>query len=109
MSLILSYSCSKDHDFTDPENLVDTSWKCTDGPSWWEGKTEYVVLKFRTTSMVEIWGKDIGLNEAKDYTAFYYIIDNNIDIDYGSLTGKIDGKTMNLIIDNQGPFPFIKQ
>jgi hypothetical protein len=102
-------SCSKDDDFTKPENLSGTTWKCTSGDEWDED-LEYALLVFISTTEVEGWTKEIGEEEEKDWTGTYSITNDKISVEFDeeSFTGVINGKKMDTLIEGNS-FLFIKQ
>jgi hypothetical protein len=108
---VLTTSCSKDEmdDFTNPENISGTTWKCTSG-TYWDEDLEYALLIFTSTTAVEGWTKYVDEGEQKDWTGAFSISNDRISITYEdeSFTGIIDGKTMNTTIDG-GTYIFIKQ
>lgn len=108
---ILTTSCSKDEidDYTKPENISGTNWKCTSGTDWDE-ELEYALLIFTSKTIVEGWTKYVGYGEHKDWIGFFSISNDRISITHedDSFTGIIDGKTMTTTIDGE-TFVFIKQ
>jgi hypothetical protein len=107
--LVMSLSCSKETDYTNPENLINTSWRCISGPSYWADAIDYLELRFTSTTTVEVWVKITDGELRKDSTESYIISGNAIDIDNGSATGTIDGQKMHLKIEDDGPFLFALQ
>jgi hypothetical protein len=107
ITTILFVSCSKEEDYTNPENLFGTTWKCKTGLG---SETEYASLKFISTSSVEGWSKQISEDEIKDWTGTYIIFIKTITVNYGteSFTGTIEGTNMNVVIDGV-PYLFKKQ
>lgn len=64
---ILLISCSKNDDFTDPDNLSGTEWKSTIG-----NQGHYYLLKFIGKTVYELYeyepGEGLGLIERGSYT-----------------------------------------
>jgi hypothetical protein len=53
---MMTFSCSED--YTDPNNLKGTTWRCTSLPAVYAVfEIEYTELKFTTTKEVEQWTK----------------------------------------------------
>jgi hypothetical protein len=107
--LVISLSCSKETDYTNPENLINTTWRCVSGPSYWDNAIDYLELRFTTTAIVEVWVKITDGELRKDSTESYIISGNEIDIDNGSAVGTIDGREMYLKLEADGPFLFAMQ
>lgn len=109
-AIVLITSCSKDaiDDFTKPENISGTTWKCSTG-SYWNEDLEYALLIFKSTKAVEGWTKLKDKAEQKDLSGTFSISNNKISFvfDEESFTGIIEGKTMK--ITNDGTFIFLKQ
>lgn len=110
---ILSNSCSED--FTDPETLSGTIWRCSSisEESGLSEEYEYFELRFISTSTVEIWNKPINDDLFKsDVNATYSISNKTITISMSgssnTLTGIIDNKTMT-IISSDYIYVFTKQ
>ena len=87
-------SCTKD--YSNPENLVGTTWRCD---SLYD--VEYLDLRFVSISDVELWTTYFGDNTPeKDGTYTYAVSDNSISIvdDEGNefLAGEINGKDLEL-------------
>lgn len=112
---VLTTSCSKDEidDFTKPENISGTTWKCTSGTDWAED-LEYALLIFTSTTVVEGWTKEVAEGKQKDWTGSFTISNDRISISYSddgdgeTFTGIIEGENMNLTID-EGTYVFSKQ
>ncbi len=108
---VLSTSCSKDEtdDFTKPENLAGTTWKCTSGTDLDEDP-EYALLIFTSRITVEGWTKYENEGEQKDWTGSFSISNDRISITYEdeTLTGIIDGETIKTTINGE-TLIFIKQ
>jgi hypothetical protein len=115
IAAIVIVSCSKDkkeEEYTNPENLSGTIWKCYDGL---DEDMEYAALKFISTSAIEGWTKFKSGTEVKDWTGSYTVNSNIITVNYinafgnHSFAGAIDGETMNLAFENAGTLVFKKQ
>lgn len=106
---IFTLSCTKE-DFTDPDNLVGTSWRCTSGPYFDDEEILYETIIFTSTSEIEIWYKYTDGEEEYGGDAMYTIDGNEITInaDYELITGEINGKRMTLIADGDR-YVFVKQ
>ena len=97
---VMTTSCSETEDFSDPKNLVGTTWSCGVFPSG-QGLEdyEYIELKFISTTQLEVWGKEKNANAQKtNYTYTYSINNKTITITYseGVLVGTIDNNSMTL-------------
>ena len=104
-------SCSKNEivDYTKPENLSGTTWKCTTGTNW-EADIEYLLLVFTSTTNVELWTKLVNETVRKDGIGLYTISNDTISILFEDelLTGIINGEKINLRSDGN-IFPFLRQ
>ena len=101
---LLSSSCSKDDDYTDPKNLSGTEWKYILPQDEWEDE-EYHLLKFVSTTKFEFWIKYVDNTELeKETTGLYSVSGNNIALDYGGdylETGIIEGNTLSFSYDGE--------
>lgn len=106
---MLLNSCSKEDDFTKPENLKGTLWKCTQFHPFMEDM-EYLAMKFISTTKVELSEKEIGEPVEQDGVAVYTISGNTITLISGNekTTGVIEGETMTFSIEGIA-FDFNKQ
>jgi hypothetical protein len=108
---VLATSCSKDEidDFTKPENISGTIWKCTLAPNW-DKDLEYALLSFTSSTTVEGWTKYVDKEEQKDWTGSFSISNDRISISYESetFTGIIVGENINTTIDEE-TYVFSKQ
>lgn len=98
LTTVIFSSCSKKDDLA-TDDLTGTTWKSVDDPD-----AEYVILKFTSKTVVEIWYKDVGVAEIyKEMTGVYSISGNQITINFGEepFTGGIEGKTMNFSEDGE--------
>ena len=102
---MLTVSCTTD--YTDPAKLSGTTWRCsTFTDANMAAETEYIELKFTSTTAVEVWGKNKDVTAVeKQETYSYKISDKTISLFLGSqttatTTGTIDGKNMSFI--NEG-------
>ena len=96
LMFILLTSCKKDEDFTNPNNLSGTSWLSENIGT--ELQPDYLMLKFTSTSAVELWSKYFGdktftLEDKGAYTISGTTI-TIILVDSGTGNGIIGGKTM---------------
>lgn len=111
LATVLTISCSKDEidDFTNPENLSGTSWKCS-SVDIWDESLEYALLIFTSKTAVEGWTKNTDQAAQKDWTGSFTISNDRISISYedDSLTGIIEGEKMDITIDGE-TFIFYKQ
>ena len=100
---VITTSCSKDEndDFTKPENLSGTTWKCSELD--WDEDLEYAKLVFTSTTIVEGWTKYVDEVEHKDWTGSFTISNDEISISFegDSFIGIIDGETMTVTIDGE--------
>ena len=121
-------SCSKDDDdFTNPINLVNTTWDCNEPAvgfedEWEEDGMQKIRFVFTSTTKAEYWLFGQGWSE-NEGTMTYEISGKNItlvpdDTDFDDLnwTGSISGNKMSMTIKGShlpggeiGPFIFIKQ
>jgi len=110
---IMTTSCSKTEDFSDPKNLVGTTWRCSNFTNADEANTyDYYELNFVSTTQVEEWDKKKNANATKE-EAYSYSINGNaitLSIDAASFksVGTIDKKTMSFTA-NGNTFVFTKQ
>jgi len=99
---LITTSCSKDKtdDFTKPENLSGTTWKCVPDLS---DDIEYYLMIFTSTTTVEAWIKYIGEEEDQISICSYTISNDRIIISYEDILqiGIIDGKTITTTIDEK--------
>jgi hypothetical protein len=96
----LFFSCSKEkteliNDYTNPENLVGTTWKTKDGLG---SVFEYAALKFTSLSLVEGWTKVKSKIEIREWIGTFTIIKDTITIINSDefYKGPIEGEIMNL-------------
>jgi hypothetical protein len=108
--LTTSYSKGEINDFTTPENISGTTWKCTSGTHWHED-LEYCLLIFTSTTVVEGWTKIKDEAEQKGWTGSFSISNDSISITFEdeSITGIIDGNAMNTTNDDGETYIFLKQ
>jgi|GEM_PF-2118875 len=107
MTTIMFVACKKDEnkdqtqnvDYTKPENLSGTTWKCFDvGPN---PNMEYAALKFRSTSAVEGWSKNKTEIEKMDWTGSYTVNNSTITFNYlmdtisQTFSGTVSGEVIN--------------
>ena len=99
-------------DYTKPENISGTTWKCFDVGI--DPTMEWAALIFRSTSAVEGWSKYKNLNETKDWTGGFTIINITITFNYlmdtvpQSFSGTISGENINCLMGGT-PVTFKKQ
>ncbi len=110
---ILTTSCSKDDnvDFTNPENISGTTWKCTSGTDWDEDH-EYILMIFTSTTTVEGWSKEPNEEEELDWSGSFTISDDQISLSSNAvdiiITGIIDDENMTLTMAG-GTYIFSEQ
>ena len=77
----LTTSCSKDEtvDYSDPENIAGTTWKCITYPDI-SKEIEYLLLVFTTKTEVEFWSKEIEAAKHKEWTRSFSISNDTISI-----------------------------
>jgi hypothetical protein len=95
-------SCSKDDDFTDPENLSGTEWKSFDVD--FPEEEEYYIFKFTSKTVIELWVKEKVGVLYKEWTGIYTINGKTISIDFGDgdiISGVIEGNKMNFAYDGE--------
>jgi hypothetical protein len=99
---LITTSCSKakTDDFTKPENLSGTTWKCALVLS---EDIEYYLMIFTSTTTVEAWTKYIGEAEDLVSTCSYTISNDRISISHEDIiqTGIIDGETITTTVDDK--------
>lgn len=104
LATALTISCSKDEidDYTNPENLSGTSWKCS-SVNTWDESLEYALLVFTSKTTVEGWTKTTDQAVQKDWTGSFTISNDRISISFedDSITGTIEAEKMNLTIDGE--------
>lgn len=104
MVTIYMISCTKDDniDYTQPENLSGTTWKCSSGPDWDED-CEYALLIFTSVTTVEGWSKYIGEEQERDWTGTFSISNNTITMNHGgySYSGSIEGSSIRLVLNSK--------
>ncbi|TRZ75216.1 MAG: hypothetical protein D4R97_02895 [Bacteroidetes bacterium] len=107
LTTVMFVACKKDEnkdqtqnvDYTKPENLSGTNWKCFDVGQ--NPNMEYAALKFRSTSAVEGWSKNKTEIEKMDWTGSYTVNNNTITFDYvmdsipGNFSGTVTGQIIN--------------
>ena len=100
--VLLFFSCSKDDDFTDPDNLSGTEWKSFDVD--FPEEEEYYIFKFTSKTVIELWIKEKGGVLYKEWTGIYTINGKTISIDFGDgdiISGVIEGNKMNFAYDGE--------
>jgi hypothetical protein len=86
-------------DYTKPENLSGTTWKCFDLGV--DSTMEWAALIFKSTSVVEGWTKKKTANATKDWTGSFAIINTTITFNYlmdtvpQTFSGVISGEVIN--------------
>jgi hypothetical protein len=97
---IFLISCSKDDDFTDPDNLSGTEWKSLNVDTSYE---EYYIFKFTSKTIIEFWIKEKDEVLYIEWSGVYSLSGNTITIDYGDdiVSGVIDGNKMNFAYDGE--------
>jgi len=106
---LLVMSCSNDDDngggdmldYTLPENIANTLWKCNTCSDSSEG-LEYTFLDFKSETVVEGWSKYVDMEEQRDWVGTFTISNDNIFITYDDFTisGTIEGEDIIMDIDN---------
>ena len=93
LTTILLSSCKKDS-MSDPTDLSGTEWKSLDVDPQYE---EYILLKFKSKTTVELWYKDKGDPIYMDSEGIYSISGKSITMNFGNGadTGAIDGNVIN--------------
>lgn len=95
--LSICISCTvEDKDYSIPENIVGTNWKCNPANDYF---SEYYMLKFVSDSEVELWVKNLSNVDAGslyfEESKTYAITDNTITYYWNSgsssWTGSIKG------------------
>ena len=92
-------SCSKDDDFTDPDNLSGTEWKSFDVGF---AEVEYYLFKFTSNIKFEFWIKEKGEDINKVLSGIYSLSGKTISFDFGDgiiISGVIEGSIMNFAYD----------
>ena len=99
-----------DVDYTNPENLSGTNWKCTDAEPLYGAGTEYIYMKFLSTLDIEGGSKETNEDEVKEFTGTYTVDGSTIYIDngYETNTGTIDGTNISMEIEGN-TYVFAKQ
>lgn len=110
LTTVLFATCKKDEnkdqtqniDYTKPENLLGTTWKCFDVEP--NPNMEYAALKFKSTSAVEGWSKNKTEIEKMNWTGSYIVNNSTITFNYimdtipATFSGTINGQVINVQI-----------
>jgi hypothetical protein len=102
LMMLLFFGCSKDDDFTDPENLSGTEWKSFDVD--FPDEEDYYIFKFISNTVIELWIKEKEGVLYKEWTGIYTINGKTISIDFGDgdiISGVIEGNKMNFAYDGE--------
>jgi hypothetical protein len=116
---MITFSCTTD--YTNPNNLKGTTWRCSTLPESFVG-VEYQELRFTSTTVVETWYKAVSPNSVavkSDFPQTYTTSKSDITItstftDMGQIsitvtqTGTIKDKTITLSSGNTS-FVYTKQ
>jgi hypothetical protein len=89
-------------DYTKPENISGTTWKCFDVGI--DPTMEWATLIFKSTVAVEGWSKYKTHNETKDWAGSFAIINTTITFNYlmdtvpQTFSGTISGESINCLM-----------
>lgn len=120
LTTVLFSACKKNEtqdqkasvDYTKPENLSGTTWKCFDMAV--DPTMEWAALIFTSTSAVEGWTKKKTANATKDWTGNFAIVSTTITFNYlldsvpQTFSGTINGENINCLMGGT-PVTFKKQ